>query len=454
MELTENLQKATILKEELDGLRPLFSEQEKRIMQKFRLDWNYHSSHIEGNSLTYGETKALILFGHTAQAKPLKDHLEMSGHDEAILYIEDVIKQTRPLTESFIRDLHKLILKQPYQVDVITPDGQPTKRWVKIGSYKTVPNHVKTKTGEIFYFASPEETPAKMADLMKWYSENIENKDNHPAIFATEFHYRFIRIHPFDDGNGRIARLLMNFILLQFSYPPAIIKTENKNEYYNALEQADAGQLDFFFNYISEEVVNSLDLMLRGARGEEIEEPEDLDKKLQLLKKRFGEDPKAKVTVKKSPSAIKEVIEKSLKPLITSLEKRMMDFDTFFKSRNVNSKYDNGTAIGTSSFSLSFNKLCNNKLYPFLNRNIISYVLFESSFNDLRKSDKSISIKGVEISFIFHQNVYEIKGSGLKNPMNKLYNNKLEEEEIAQIVNDLGNWQYGLLEDIIDNQSE
>src|SRR6476620_9543803 len=101
----ENVSKAERLKNELDSLRPLNGEQEGRIMQKFRLDWNYHSNHLEGNSLTYGETKALILHGITAQGKPLKDHFEITGHDEAIKWIDDVIKEERPLTEHFIREL-------------------------------------------------------------------------------------------------------------------------------------------------------------------------------------------------------------------------------------------------------------------------------------------------------------------------------------------------------------
>jgi len=285
-----NFKKATELKATLDELRPLSPESENRIMQKLRLDWNYHSSHIEGNQLTYGETKALILFGTTAQAKPLKDHLEMTGHNEAILNIEEVIKQERPLSESFIRELHELILKEPYEVNAITPDGNPTKRTILVGKYKKVPNHVKTQTGEILYFATPEETPAEMGDLMKWYSDNKDSQDIHPVEFATEFHYRFIRIHPFDDGNGRISRLLMNFILMQKGYPPAIIKTEDKTAYYNALQQADADILDFFFNYICVQVVLSLEIMIKGAKGENIDEEDDLDKKLALLKQEIKAD--------------------------------------------------------------------------------------------------------------------------------------------------------------------
>src|ERR1700754_4887082 len=113
----EQIEKALRLKVELDGLRPIDEEREAIIMQKFRLDWDYHSNHLEGNSLTYGETKALILFGITAQGKPLKDHFEITGHDEAIKWVTDVVKQDYPLTETFIRELHVLLLKSPYEVD-------------------------------------------------------------------------------------------------------------------------------------------------------------------------------------------------------------------------------------------------------------------------------------------------------------------------------------------------
>jgi Fic family protein len=281
------LNQVLLLKNELDAFRPLWHEQEAIIMQKFRLDWNYHSNHLEGNSLTYGETKALILFGLTAQGKPLKDHFEITGHDEAVKWIEDIVKQERPLTESFIRELHTLLLQKSYEVDAITPDGKPTKRRIEIGQYKTAPNHVLTKTGEIFRFATPEETPAKMYDLMEWFREKQANSDTEPVLLAAEFHYRFIRIHPFDDGNGRTARLLMNFILMQYGYPPVIIKTEDKENYFNMLRLADAGNIEPFVNYIAENLSRSLEIMIKGAKGENIEEPDDLDKEIALLEQKL-----------------------------------------------------------------------------------------------------------------------------------------------------------------------
>ncbi len=191
---------------------------------------NYHSNHLERNSLTYDETKALILFNITAQSKPLKDHFEITGHNEAINWVIELVNGEQPLTENFIRELHMLLLKESYEVDIITPNGNPTKKRVTVGSYKTTANHVKTKTGEIFRFATPEETPSKMNDLLNWFNEKRIVENINPIFLAAEFHYKFIRIHPFDDGNGRTARILM-----QFGYPSAIIKTVDKANYFAVL---------------------------------------------------------------------------------------------------------------------------------------------------------------------------------------------------------------------------
>ena len=276
------------LKKQLDDLRPIDKIQEERIMQKFRLDWNYHSNHLEGNQLTYGETKALILFGITAQGKPLQDHFEITGHNEAINWVIDVVKGDYPLNENFIRELHTLLLKQSYEVDAITPDGKPTKKRINVGSYKTSPNHVKTKTGEIFYFASPEETSSKMTDLINWFREKCEQEQVNAIFLAAEFHYKFIRIHPFDDGNGRTARILMNFILMKFNLPPVIIKTEDKDNYFRVLQLADAGNIEAFIEYIAQNLVYSLEIMIAGANGESIEEDDDLDKEISLLEQKIN----------------------------------------------------------------------------------------------------------------------------------------------------------------------
>ncbi|WP_310555355.1 Fic family protein [Flavobacterium sp.] len=350
----ENSTKALELKSILDKLRPINKEQEDRIMQKFRLDWNYHSNHLEGNTLTYGETKALLLFGITAQGKPLKDHFEITGHNEAINWVIDVVKGDYPLTENFIRELHSLLLKEPYEVDAITPDGKPTKKRINIGSYKTSANHVKTKTGEIFYFATPEETPAKMYDLLVWYNEKILEKLN-PILLAAEFHYKFIRIHPFDDGNGRTARIIMNFILMKFGYPPVIIKTQDKDNYFAVLQLADAGNLESFLEYIAQNLIRSLDIMIAGANGENIEEEDDLDKEIALLEQRlnFIGEKSEKV---KSLLVIKEIFDLTIVHLHLRLFSKLSKFDVFYLNKEITVEIEN-KILGTKYYYEGIKKL-------------------------------------------------------------------------------------------------
>lgn len=273
------------LKADLDALRPLAPEQERRVLQKFRLEWNYNSNAIEGNSLTLGETRSLLLHGLTAAGKPMRDHLDIKGHNEAVLWLEDFVRSQEPLTEYFIRSMHQLLLGEAYDTPAHTPDGLPTRKRIVPGQYKTSPNNVLTATGEMFYFASPEETSSRMTELVDWYRQEEAIPTIPPVALAADFHYRFVRIHPFDDGNGRMSRLLMNLILLRHGYPMTVIKAADRNRYLAALSEADAGEFEPFLRFIIENVEAGLRLMIRAAQGESIDEPDDLDKKLALLKK-------------------------------------------------------------------------------------------------------------------------------------------------------------------------
>jgi len=335
MELQELLQQIDTLKAEIDALRPLSPDLEGRIMQKLRLDWNFHSSNIEGNSLTFGETKTFLLHGLTAEGKPLKDHLEIRGHNEAIEGLGDIIKGDRPLTEYEIKSLHQIILGEPYQIPAQTAEGLPTQRWVMPGKYKSQPNHVRTATGETFYFASPEDTPAEMERLMAWYNEAIADQDLPPLITAATFHYKFIRIHPFDDGNGRIARILMNLILMKRGFPPVIIRTDDKENYYRALRQADGDDLEAFIVYVGEQLVRSLEIYLKGARGKGIEEQDDIDKKIALFKAELERLDDSVVQERKSEEAVSRVVQDSIAPLFEAIHQKLQNFDELFMAKEL-----------------------------------------------------------------------------------------------------------------------
>jgi len=292
MTLKEIIVKLDLVKNEADSYRPLNQEQEDRLIQKLKIDWNFHSNHIEGNSLTYSETKSFLYWHITAEGKPFRDYLEMKGHNEVVEYLLDVLKGKEiVITEYLIRQLHQTILHEEYETDAITPDGKPTKRIIKPGQFKSVPNHVKTKSGAMFYFSTPEDTPSQMSDLMAWFNNELTENKSHPLIIASLFHYKFVRIHPFDDGNGRMARLLMNLILMQFGYPPIIIPYGIKDDYYNALQFADGADFDKFIIFIGQRLLESLNLVLKVGKNEPIEEADDMDKlKRKLEQKMTGID--------------------------------------------------------------------------------------------------------------------------------------------------------------------
>lgn len=152
------------------------------------------------------------------------------------------------------------------------------------------------------------------------------SEDVNPILLAAEFHYRYIRIHPFDYGNGRTARILMNFILLRFNYPPVIVKTEDKENYFAALHQADAGIFTAFAEYIASNLKDSLALMIAGAKGESIEEKDDLEKEIALLEqqiKSVGEP----VPPHKDLKRIYFVFNTSMLPVLERLEKFKSLFD-------------------------------------------------------------------------------------------------------------------------------
>ncbi len=280
------IQEVNLLKQEVEAFRPLDNETEQKIIQKFRLLWNYHSNAIEGNQLTYGETYAFLMEGVTAKGKTLKDHLDIKGHDETVKYLFDLIKSKEyEITEAEIRNLHKMLLKEPYEVDAVTLDGKPTKRNIQIGEYKSFPNHVQTSTGEIHYYATPQETPIRMGELMAWYKEAKENTAIHPLVIATLFHHEFTNIHPFDDGNGRMGRLLLNLMVQQYGYTPIVVMQQDRMAYYQVLRQADAGEYLPINEYMSELMKESLSLYIKGAKGESIEEEDDIDKEIMLFKR-------------------------------------------------------------------------------------------------------------------------------------------------------------------------
>ena len=247
------------------ALQPLAADYERRLWQRLRIEWNYNSNHIEGNTLTYGETLLLLIHGRTRGEHLMREYEEMRGHDVAIELVRTLAQEPRPLTEGDIRDLNRIVLKEGFWRVAQTPDGEQTRKWIEPGRYKTAANHVLTTTGEVFQFATPEATPAAMADFVLWLRGELEAPTLPLPMLLARAHHEFIRIHPFDDGNGRVVRLLLNYVLFRAGLLPIVVKSRDRRGYLTAIALADAGDLMPSASYFETLIVWSLALGIEAA---------------------------------------------------------------------------------------------------------------------------------------------------------------------------------------------
>lgn len=421
-----NIETAIALKQELDALRPISPEQEAKIWQKFRFDWGYHSNNIEGNSLTFGETKSLLLHNITAQGKPLKDHIEITGHNEAINALVSFTKGVDRLTESFVRELHVLILRERSQSQAVTADGAPTMKWIEVGQYKTLLNHVQTTTGETFRFVEPMDVPPKMRELVEFINTSTGETSVAHLLAAAKVQYDFVRIHPFDDGNGRMARLIMNLVFIKHGFPPAIIKTEDKENYYAALRQADGGQFDVFVDYIAGCLCASLKIMLAGARGESIEEPDEQDRQIKMLAKLL-EEKSAKISALSSFESTESLFSESVIPLSLALESAALKFSSMYLDITLNI-LERFRISGLKSIAAQLERL----KYD-LSEESVKFV-FIAGFSNLRFDGFDQFTHGWQVTITLYRTSYEITSDQTSVILKKFYGQVLSSAEIGSFA--------------------
>lgn len=243
------------LQNQIESKKSLQNEHWAAIQEKLRVDWTYDSNAIEGSSLTKGETLFFLKEGLTVEGKPFKDFLDARNHAEAIDWLYEVIKDNRPISQGLIKEMNALLLSGVKYTPAIDQRGHKIRKPANPGKYKILPNHVLQTDGTIHFYTDPIHVADEMETLCKWINENIVNK--HPVIVASIAHYNMVRIHPFDDGNGRGARILMNLILIKKSYPVAIIRNENRRKYLTALNQADKGDIVPFLAVVSDSMIDT-----------------------------------------------------------------------------------------------------------------------------------------------------------------------------------------------------
>ncbi|MBO6087259.1 Fic family protein [bacterium] len=234
-----------IYKAKIDAYRPLDENILKQIKAYFKISFTYTSNAIEGNSLSLNETKIIIEDGITIGGKPVKDHLEVIGNSNAYDLLFDIANRNVPISEDIILELHKILYSNIDET-----------------------NSGKYRTCNVLITGSEYELPRyqQIPNLMKDFTANIESNKNkmHPVEFAAYLHERIVSIHPFIDGNGRTARLLMNLALLNAGYNIITIPPIVKNDYIAGIQDAQLNNnIIPFTNFISEMVLESQKEYLR-----------------------------------------------------------------------------------------------------------------------------------------------------------------------------------------------
>ncbi len=257
------------VREKIRAYGQLSPEILRRIEYQFRLECNYFSNRQEGGTLTRRETRSVMIDNITVDGKPLREIREMRGHDEAMLEILRTGRGEVRLSERRIRDFHRLIVVFPETEKVETP-----------GAWKRQANEIINDRGEKFSFTPPDEVPEAMHQLLNWLGaqqEKISSRHRqalHPLVVAFDFHHRLLTIHPFSDGNGRVARLLSNLLLVAYEYPPFFINDEEKDTYnrYLADIQGYGGDPNLLIAFMCKSVIRSQHLVLDIIEGNGKEE--------------------------------------------------------------------------------------------------------------------------------------------------------------------------------------
>ena len=223
------------LKQTLNSFRPLPPEAAAKLHEDLVLRWTHHSNAIEGNTLTLKETK-VVLEGIAIGGKTMREHFEAINHRDAIYYVEALAQEGEGLSEWQIKSIHQLILKNIDDRNA----GVYRRANVTIAGAEHIPPDFT-------------QVASKMEEMIRRNSHDVQKF--HPVERAARVHAEFVKIHPFVDGNGRTARLLMNLELMKDGFPPAVLLVENRLEYYEALEAAHTkGDDGPFLSLISEVV--------------------------------------------------------------------------------------------------------------------------------------------------------------------------------------------------------
>jgi len=235
-----SLSELTQAKVWLDECRPLPPEVTAELRERFEVRLTHHSTAIEGNTLTQSETQIVLEKGVTIGGRSVQEHLEVIGHRDAMAFVLELADSDTPLSARTIREIHSLVMK-----------GQGNGG---VGAFRTI--NVMA-SGSEYRYPDRDRVPGLVDEFVAWWNSS---SDEHPVLWASEAHLRFVTIHPFHDGNGRVGRLLLSLALVRAGYPIAVIPVTRRTEYIGSLEQAQSGGSR---DALDELVISAVDASMR-----------------------------------------------------------------------------------------------------------------------------------------------------------------------------------------------
>lgn len=450
MELPELLHRIDELQARIVAAGPLSPDAKRKLDYRFRLDWNYHSNVMEGSSLTQQETRSIMMGNVTVSGKPIKDVLEMQGHDELITKLLGMAAGDIHLSESRIRETHKAIVHE----------DDPAKQ-AQVGHWKLEDNFLHNFKGERFDFLPFTEVPEAMHKLLDWIKADIDRIErgakeaSHPALLAFRFHLAYVTIHPFHDGNGRTARIFCNLLLMRFGFPPVVIRVDEKETYnrYLAEVQAYGASPELFFSFMAERLIQAQEVVVDAIEGRSVEQPDDVDMELALFKQlvKANDGPKKRRT----PEDMAHVFRNTLRPLFELYLQEMGAFNELFldvechvKLGQRTTRYDRSDCIlaMVQVFDIIDFKARKEKgeqvhqvHVPEEYRQLTADNLLETAitmtFRDFQKAGNNIFTMQSTLRASFGDYVYVIESSGRNSQrVERLYHLELDEQDRREVV--------------------
>ena len=399
MSVTEKLAEIDRRQQAIERIGPLANQVKQRINYRFRLDWNYYSNRMEGGTLTREETRSIMVGNLDVHRKPIKDVIEMNGHDRVVRELLRIGSGEVRLSEKRITDIHRAIMHE-----------EDSDKRRQIGRWKEQANEIINYQGEKINFCPPQEVAARMHDLLNRTNAGIDYIERgkrpvpHPLLLASDFHIDYLTIHPFYDGNGRTARILTNLLLIARGFPPIVLTDQDKAPYYRYLSdiQTHSSDRNLFYDFISDLMLRSVQLVQDAIDGKDVDNEDDVEKELTLIAQQLRFIPPTGPS--ESSERIKSVIYSSIFPVFEELQNKLRPFAKLFKGFSPQIRLNNVSLTTDKPSTVE-------RLREIIETEEIQTLKCYYAFHDLQSTSNASVSMGIAVDVALESEKYVVAGT-------------------------------------------